>query len=290
METEISGLRVASGYAYPEVLVETDWVEAHLTDPTLRLVEVDEDVSLYETGHLPGALKLEWNADMQHQILRDFISQPAFEQLLSSWGIQDTHTIVFYGDKSNRYACYAFWLFRMYGYQQLKIINGGRSKWKAEGRPLTQEVPQCEPSMYHAQVPNETVRVFRGDVLSGLRNPCRRLIDVRSPEEYRGELIHMPLYPQEGAQRGGHVPGARNIPWSLAVNTDGTFKSAEELRQLYGSRDVTPDKEVIVYCRVGERSSHTWFVLTQLLGFPRVRNYDGSWTEWGSMVRAPVER
>jgi thiosulfate/3-mercaptopyruvate sulfurtransferase len=290
MEVGTSGLRVASGYTYPGALVETDWVEEHLTDPALRLIEVDEDVSLYETGHLPGAVKLDWHADVQHKILRDFLDQQAFEQLLSGWGIRDDHTIVFYGDGSNRYTCYAFWLFRMYGHQQLKVMNGGRSKWEMEGRPLTREAPQGCPSVYHAQVANGTMRIFREDVLSGLRNPARRLIDVRLPEEYRGEHMPMPSSPQESVQRGGHMPGAKNIPWSLTVNADGTFKSAEELRQLYGSKDVTPDKEVIVYCNSGERSAHTWFVLTQLLGFPRVRNYDGSWTEWGNMVRVPVER
>ncbi len=290
IETEIPGLRVACGYAYPGALVETDWVEEHLTDPAIRLIEVDVDVSLYETGHLPGAVKLDWHTDVQHKILRDFVGQQAFEQLLSSLGIRDDHTIVFYGDKSNWYACYAFWLFRMYGHQQLKVMNGGRTKWEVEGRPLTQEVPQYHPSMYHAQAPNETMRIFRNDVLGGLRNPGRRVVDGRSPEEYRGELTSILLSPEESAQRGGHVPGAKNIPWSLTVNADGTFKAADELRQLYGSKDVTPDKEVIVYCNRGGRASLTWFVLTQLLGFPRVRNYDGSWTEWGNMVRAPVER
>lgn len=290
METETSGLKIASGYAYPGVLVETDWVEEHLTDPAVRLVEVDEDVLLYETGHLPGAIKLDWHVDVQHQILRDFVSQQSFEQLLRRWGIQNDQIIVFYGDKDNWYACYAFWLFCMYGHKQLKLMNGGRSKWLVERRPLTMDVPQFLPSAYRAQPANGSVRIYRDDVLGGLKNPGRRLIDVRSPEEYRGELIHAPSYPQEGAQRGGHVPGAKNIPWSLAVNADGTFRSAEELRRLYGCKDVTPDKEVVVYCRIGERSAHTWFVLTQLLGFPRVRNYDGSWTEWGNIVRAPIKR
>ena len=289
-ETATSGMSVTSGYAHPEVLVETSWVADHLNDPSIRLIEADEDVLLYEVGHLPGAVKLDWHVDVQDPIARDFVNQQAFEQLMSHWGISNDTMIILYGDRNNWYACYSYWLFTMYGHRNMKIMNGGRSKWEAESRQLTKEVPHCEPTTYRAQPADETLRAFRDDVFSGLRTPERRLIDVRSPQEYTGELLHMINYPQEGAQRGGHIPGAKNIPWATAANADGTFKSAEELRQIYGGKDVTPDKEVIAYCRIGERSAHTWFVLTRLLGYPRVRNYDGSWTEWGSLVRAPIEK
>jgi len=289
-ETATSGMSVTSGYAHPEVLVETSWVADHLNDPNIRLIEADEDVLLYEVGHLPGAVKLDWHVDVQDPIARDFVNQQAFEQLMSHWGISNDTMIILYGDRNNWYACYSYWLFTMYGHRNMKIMNGGRSKWEAESRQLTKEVPHCEPTTYRAQPADETLRAFRDDVFSGLRTPERRLIDVRSPQEYTGELLHMINYPQEGAQRGGHIPGAKNIPWATAANADGTFKSAEELRQIYGGKDVTPDKEVIAYCRIGERSAHTWFVLTRLLGYPRVRNYDGSWTEWGSLVRAPIEK
>jgi len=289
-ETATSGMSATSGYAHPEVLVETSWVADHLNDPNIRLIEADEDVLLYEVGHLPGAVKLDWHVDVQDPLMRDFVSQQAFEQLMSHWGISNDTMIILYGDRNNWYACYSYWLFTMYGHRNMKIMNGGRSKWEAEARPLTKEVPHFEPTTYHAQPADETIRAFRDDVFSGLRSPERRLIDVRSPQEYTGELIHMINYPQEGAQRGGHIPGAKSIPWATAANADGTFKSAEELRQIYGGKDVTPDKEVIAYCRIGERSAHTWFVLTRLLGYPRVRNYDGSWTEWGSLVRAPIEK
>jgi thiosulfate/3-mercaptopyruvate sulfurtransferase len=289
-ETVTSGMGAGSGYAHPEVLVETAWVAEHLNDPTIRLIEADEDVLLYEIGHIPGAVKLDWHVDVQDKTNRDFINQQGFEQLMSNWGITNDMTIVLYGDKNNWYACYTFWLFSMYGHKKLKIMNGGRTKWEAEKRELTKDVPHYTPTNYHAQPMNESARAFRDEVLAGLKNPARRLIDVRSPQEYSGELLHMVNYPQEGAQRGGHIPGAKSIPWATAANPDGTFKSAEELRQIYGSKDITPDKEVISYCRIGERSAHTWFVLTELLGFPRVRNYDGSWTEWGNVVRAPIEK
>jgi thiosulfate/3-mercaptopyruvate sulfurtransferase len=290
-ETVVSaGQSLIAGYTHPEALVDPQWVVDHLNDATVRLVEADEDVLLYEIGHIPGAVKLDWHVDVQDPLERDFIDQRGFEQLMSHWGISNDTTVVLYGDKNNWYACYSFWLFTMYGHRKLKVMNGGRTKWEEEMRPLVKDIPHYEAATYHAQPADETVRAFRDEVASGLRNPDRRLIDVRSPQEYTGELLHMINYPQEGAQRGGHIPGAKNIPWATAANADGTFKSAEELRQIYGSRDITPDKEVIAYCRIGERSAHTWFVLTQLLGFPRVRNYDGSWTEWGSMVRVPIER
>ncbi len=287
-ETATIGMSVSSGYADPEVLVETDWVVEHLYDSTIRLIEADEDILLYEIGHIPGAVKLDWHVDVQDRVNRDFINQYEFEQLMSRWGITNDTTIVFYGDKNNWYACYSFWLFNMYGHTKLKIMNGGRARWEAEKRELTKEIPRYEPTVYHAQPADETIRAFRDDVLAGLKNPGRRLIDVRSPQEYSGELLHMVNYPQEGAQRGGHIPGAKNIPWATASSSDGFFKSAEELRQIYCGKDVTPDNEVITYCRIGERSAHTWFVLTKLLGYPRVRNYDGSWTEWGNVVRAPI--
>ncbi len=289
-ETAIVEMRVSSGYAYPEVLVETDWVAGHLRDSSVRLIEANEDILLYEIGHVPGAVKLDWHVDVQDRVKRDFIDQCEFEELMSHWGITNDTTIVLYGDKNNWYACYAFWLFHMYGHTKLKIMNGGRSKWEAEKRELTKEIPWYEPTAYHAQSADDTIRAFREDVMVGLKNPGRRLVDVRSPQEYRGELLHMVNYPQEGAQRGGHIPGAKNIPWAIAANPDGTFKSAEELRQIYCGKGVTPDNEVITYCRIGERSAHTWFVLAKLLGYPRVRNYDGSWTEWGNVVRVPIEK
>jgi thiosulfate/3-mercaptopyruvate sulfurtransferase len=289
-EIAVSGQGLVSGYAHPELLVDTQWVVDHLNDSSIRIIEADEDVLLYEIGHIPGSVKLDWHVDVQDPLERDFVDQRGFEQLMSRWGITNDTTIVLYGDKNNWYACYSFWLFTMYGHKKLRIMNGGRTKWEEEKRPLTREIPRYETTTYHAQPADETIRAFRDEVAAGLRNPDRRLIDVRSPQEYTGELIHMINYPQEGAQRGGHIPGAKSIPWAMAANADGTFKSAEELRQIYGNKDITPDKEVIAYCRIGERSAHTWFVLTELLGFPRVRNYDGSWTEWGSMVRAPIEK
>jgi thiosulfate/3-mercaptopyruvate sulfurtransferase len=289
-ETATSGASASSGYVHPEVLVETSWVADHLNDSSIRLIEADEDVLLYEIGHLPGAVKLDWHVDVQDPISRDFVDQQGFEKLMSRWGISNDTTIVLYGDKNNWYACYSFWLFTMYGHKKMKIMNGGRQKWEAEGRQLTKEVPHFEPTTYHAQPMDESIRAFRDDVMSGLNDPNRRLIDVRSPQEYTGELIHMVNYPQEGAQRGGHIPTAKSIPWATAANPDGTFKSAGELRQIYEGKDIPADKDVVTYCRIGERSAHTWFVLTRLLGYPRVRNYDGSWTEWGNLVKAPIER
>ena len=289
-ETATSGSGATTGYVHPEVLVETSWVAEHLNDPSIRLIEADEDVLLYEVGHLPGAVKLDWHVDVQDPICRDFIDQEGFEKLMSRWGISNDTTIVLYGDKNNWYAAYSFWLFTMFGHKNLKIMNGGRQKWEAEGLPLTKDIPQFAPTTYHAHPRDESIRAYRDDVQSGLQDPNRRLIDVRSPQEYTGELIHMVNYPQEGAQRGGHIPTAKSIPWATAANADGTFKSAEELRQIYSGKDITPDKDVITYCRIGERSAHTWFALTYLLGYPRVRNYDGSWTEWGNLVRAPIEK
>ncbi len=279
-----------SEYAHPETLVDTSWAADHLNDPNVRLIEADEDILLYEVGHIPGAVKLDWHVDVQDPVSRDFVDQQGFEKLMSRWGISNDTTIVLYGDRNNWYAAYSFWLFTIYGHKNLRILNGGRTRWEAEGRPYTKEVPHFQAASYHAQSANESIRAFRDDVASGLKDSNRRLIDVRSPQEYTGELLHMVNYPQEGAQRGGHIPTAKNIPWATAANTDGTFKSTEELRQIYEGKDIIPNKDVITYCRIGERSAHTWFVLTQLLGYPRVRNYDGSWTEWGSLVRAPIEK
>lgn len=277
-------------YAHPEYLVETEWVAEHLDDPNVRIVESDEDYLLYETGHIPGAVKVDWFTTLQHPVRRDFITQAEFEELCSSLGIANDTTVVFYGDKHNWFATYALWLFRYYGHENLRIMNGGRLKWEKEGRPLTREVPSYPRTNYQAKAPDQEIRAYRDDVFTHIasQNP---LVDVRSPQEYTGELIHMPNYPQEGASRGGHIPGAANIPWSRAINeADSTFKSPEELRRLYQDQNIDPEDDVIAYCRIGERSSHTWFVLTYLLGYPRVRNYDGSWTEWGNLVNAPIEK
>jgi thiosulfate/3-mercaptopyruvate sulfurtransferase len=280
---------MAEKYTHPEYLVDTQWVADHRDDPAVRVVESDEDYLLYETGHIPGAVKVDWFTTLQHPVRRDFLSKEAFEELCSDLGISRDTTVVFYGDKSNWFATYAFWLFRYYGHEKLKIMNGGRVKWEQEGRPVTKKVPEYSKTTYKAKKPDESVRAYREDVFKHI-DAKQPLVDVRSPEEYRGELLHMPGYPQEGATRGGHIPGAASIPWSKATNEDGTFRSPEELRQLYQTQGITPDKEVIAYCRIGERSSHTWFVLTYLLGYPNVRNYDGSWTEWGNLVNAPIEK
>jgi len=279
-----------SEYAHPEALVDTSWVADHLNDSNIRLIEADEDVLLYEVGHIPGSVKLDWHVDVQNPLSRDFVDQQGLEQLFSRWGISNDTTIVLYGDRNNWYAAYAYWLFTQYGHQNLKLMNGGRAKWEAEGRPYTKNVPTFEATSYHAQPADESIRAFRDQVLTSLQNGNARLIDVRSPQEYSGELLHMVNYPQEGAQRAGHIPGAKNIPWAVTANADGTFKSTDDLREIYAGKDVSPSNEVISYCRIGERSAHTWFVLTQLLGFTNVRNYDGSWTEWGSLVRSPIER
>jgi thiosulfate/3-mercaptopyruvate sulfurtransferase len=277
-------------YSHPEYLVETGWVAAHLNDPGVRVVESDEDYLLYETGHIPGAVKVDWFTTLQHPIRRDFLTKNDFEKLCSSLGISNDTTVVFYGDKSNWFACYAFWLFQYYGHQSTRIMNGGRLKWEQEGRPMTKDVPSYPRTSYQAKDPDPEVRAFREDVFRQIQAK-QPLVDVRSPKEYSGELLHMPNYPQEGATRGGHIPGAVNIPWSQAVReSDSTFKPVEELRQLYTARGINQDREVIAYCRIGERSSHTWFVLKYLLGYPKVKNYDGSWTEWGNLVGAPIEK
>ncbi len=291
METKVLEPVLTKGYAHPEVLVTTEWVAQHLDDPNVRIVESNEDPLVYPSGHIPGAVEIDWVRDLNHPVIRDYINKEAFEELMSRLGITPETTVVFYGDKNNWWATYAFWVFQLFGHTNAKIMDGGRQKWIEEGRPLTREVPKYPRTEYKAKERNDAlIRAFRDDVLKHIeaRKP---LVDVRSPEEYRGERLHMPGYPNEGALRGGHIPGAVNIPWSRAVNEDGTFKSAEELRRIYlEEAGLKPDDDVIVYCRIGERSSHTWFVLKYLLGFDKVRNYDGSWTEWGNLVGVPIER
>ena len=288
-----------SEYAHPEALVSTQWVAEHLHDPDLRIVECDEDVLLYEQGHVPGAVKLDWHTDLNDPVERDYVDRARFEQLAAERGISNSTTLVFYGDKNNWWATYALWVFELYGHKNAVVMDGGRQKWIAEDRPLTKDVPSYPPGDYKYKAPqrNDTlIRAFRDQVMSLLkedRNSLREgvaLVDVRSNPEYTGEMLHMINYPQEGAQRGGHIPGARNIPWATAVREDGTFKSQEELKQIYEGQGVTADKDVVAYCRIGERSSHTWFVLKYLLGYSRVRNYDGSWTEWGNLVDAPIHK
>lgn len=278
-------------YAHPEVLVDTNWVAEHLNDPNVRLVESNEDILLYNQGHIPGAVKIDWISDLNDPVLRDYLNKERFEQLLSAKGIGNDTTVVFYGDKNNWWATYALWVFKLFGHKDARILNGGRAKWIAEGRELTKEVPQYPATQYHAEERDDnTIRAFRDQVLKHIQSEGTALVDVRSPAEFSGEKTHMPEYPQEGTLRGGHIPTARSIPWAKAVNEDNTFKSPEELKELYESQGVTSDKDVIAYCRIGERSSHTWFVLTYLLGYPNVRNYDGSWTEWGNSVGVPIEK
>ncbi|MBK7350694.1 MAG: sulfurtransferase [Gemmatimonadetes bacterium] len=280
------------GYAHPEVLVSTEWVAAHLDDPTVRLVESDEDLLLYEIGHIPGAVKVDWVTDLNDPLTRDYLDQARMQALLRARGIGPETTIVFYGDKNNWWATYAFWVFRLFGIERLRLMDGGRARWVEEGRPLTTEAPRHPAGGIVVGPRNDAgIRAFREDVLAHLERRGQ-LVDVRSPEEFRGERLHMPDYPNEGSLRGGHIPGARSIPWARAVNPEThTFRPASELRTLYTEEQgLVPDRDTIAYCRIGERSSHSWFALTYLLGFTRVRNYDGSWTEWGNGVRLPIER
>jgi thiosulfate/3-mercaptopyruvate sulfurtransferase len=277
-------------YAHPEYLVETEWVASHLNDPKVRIVESDEDALLYRAGHIPGAVQVDWFSTLQHPVRRDFLPRDQFEQVASSLGITNNTTVVFYGDKSNWFACYALWLFQYYGHQNVRIMNGGRLKWEQEKRPLVKDIQSYPAAQYKAQEPNSAIRAFRDDVFAQLKTR-QPLVDVRSPKEYSGELISMPNYPQEGATRGGHIPSAVNVPWAQAVNeTDSTFKTADELQALYEGKGIQANRDIIAYCRIGERSSLTWFVLKYLLGYPMVRNYDGSWTEWGNLVNAPIEK
>jgi thiosulfate/3-mercaptopyruvate sulfurtransferase len=278
-------------YAHPEVLVTTAWVAEHLNDPNVRLVESNEDLLLYEIGHIPGAIKIDWVSELNDPVMRDYLDRERFEQLLATKGISNDTTVVFYGDKNNWWATYAFWVFKLFGHKDARIMNGGRALWAAEGRPMTREVPDYSPGSYTAQERDDSrIRAFRDQVLAHVKNGGGPLVDVRSPAEFSGEKLHMPEYPQEGTLRGGHIPTAVNVPWGQAVREDGTFKSREELETLYGQQGLAPEKDVITYCRIGERSSHTWFVLTYLLGYPQVRNYDGSWTEWGNAVGLPIEK
>jgi thiosulfate/3-mercaptopyruvate sulfurtransferase len=277
-------------YSQPSALVETAWLAEHLNDPLLRVVESNEDVLLYDTGHIPGAVHIDWHQDLNDPVVRDYIQPSKFADLNSRHGIDPETTIVFYGDKSNWWAAYALWVYRLFGHSNVKILNGGRDKWIAEKRPLTQVHRRYRPTQY--PVPprrrDDEIRAFRDEVHIHSLNR-KPLIDVRSPGEFRGEVTHMPEYPQEGVLRGGHIPGATSIPWKTAVNPDGTFKSPDDLRNIYEPAIRDADHS-IVYCRIGERSSHTWFVLHYLLGVPGVRNYDGSWTEWGNSVRLPIAR
>jgi len=281
---------MADTYAYPESIVDTSWVAEHLSDPQVRLIEVDVDTLSYDSGHVPGAVGWNWQTQLSDRVQRDLISKSALESLLGSAGVAPTTTVVLYGDNNNWFAAWAFWQLKIYGHQDVRLMNGGRKKWTAEGRALDRSVPSDAATTYRAQNPDFSIRAWRDQVLAGIGKPDVALVDVRAPKEYSGELLAPENLPQEGAQRGGHIPGAANIPWASAVNEDGTFKSAEELRSLYGGKGVTAEKNVIAYCRIGERSSHTWFVLTYLLGYKNVRNYDGSWTEWGSLVGAPIEK
>jgi len=274
------------------VLVSTDWVAEHLEDPGVRLVESDEDLLLYELGHIPGAVKIDWVADLNDPVTRDYVDAARLQEILRARGVNGDTTIVLYGDKNNWWATYAFWVFRLFGLERLRIVDGGRARWEEEGRPLVREIPTHPPGDVEVHARDDAaIRAFREDVFRHV-DAGRPLVDVRSPEEYRGERLHMADYPNEGALRGGHIPGARNVPWSRAVDPQThTFRPADELRHIYlEEQGLRSNDDVIAYCRIGERSSHTWFVLTYLLGFAGVRNYDGSWTEWGNLVRAPVER
>jgi len=282
----------ARGYAHPEVLVSTQWVADHLKDANVRIVESDEDVLLYDTGHIPDAVKIDWVADLNDPLIRDYIDRARFERLLRAKGINKDTTVIFYGDKNNWWATYAFWVFRLFGVANLRVMDGGRLRWAEEGRSLETAVPRHPEGNITVKERDDTrLRAFRDQVQAHVQSR-KPLVDVRSPEEYRGERLHMPEYPNEGALRGGHIPGAKSIPWGRAINPDThTFRPADELRTLYEQENgLKRNEDVIAYCRIGERSSHTWFALTYLLGFDRVKNYDGSWTEWGNQVRAPIEK
>jgi thiosulfate/3-mercaptopyruvate sulfurtransferase len=276
-----------SGYA-KDVLIEPQWLEEHLGDEGIRIVEVDENPALYAEAHIPGAIGFDWKKDLQDPVRRDFLGPEDFGALFSSRGISGDHTIVLYGDRSNWFAAYTYWYLRYYGHDNVRLLNGPREKWIADGRPTTTELPSHPPATFVARPGDEAIRARREEVLVAIDAPTK-LVDVRSPAEFAGEIISPNGYEQEGAQRAGHIPGAASVPWSQAVKEDGTFKSAEELRELYGGKGVLDGEDIIAYCRIGERSAHTWFVLHELLGHERVKNYDGSWTEWGSLVGVPIE-
>ncbi|MGI8949460.1 MAG: sulfurtransferase [Ornithinimicrobium sp.] len=281
--------RKFAAYAHPERLVSTQWLAQHLGDEGLVVLESDEDVLLYDTGHIPGSHKLDWHTDLNDPVTRDYVDGARFAAVMGERGITREHTVVIYGDKSNWWAAYALWVLTLFGHPDVRLLDGGRAAWVAQGREMTREVPKVSPTDYPVVERDDTsVRAFKEDVLAHLGQP---LVDVRSPGEFSGELLHMPDYPQEGAMRGGHIPGAKSVPWGRAANEDGTFRPRAELEAIYTQEQgLSPQDDVVAYCRIGERSSHTWFVLTHLLGFDAVRNYDGSWTEWGNAVRVPVER
>jgi thiosulfate/3-mercaptopyruvate sulfurtransferase len=282
----------ARGYAHPEVLVSTDWVAEHLGDPGVRIIESNEDTLLYASGHIPGAVHVDWTTDLNDPLRRDYITREGFSALMSKIGATRDTTVVFYGDKNNWWACYAFWVFQLFGHTNAKIMDGGRLKWEKEQRELTRDVPTITPTKYEAPERNDAeIRAFREEVLAHVK-ASGQLVDVRSPEEYAGTRMHMPDYPNEGALRGGHIPGAKSVPWARAINPeDGTFKTAAELAEIYKTANqLDSSKPTIAYCRIGERSSHTWFALRYLLGFTSVKNYDGSWTEWGNSVGLPIEK
>jgi len=272
-----------------DVLVEPEWLEQHLNDDSIRIVEVDENPALYREAHIPGAIGFDWKTDLQDQVKRDFLGPEEFGALFGSRGISGEHTIVLYGDRNNWFAAYTYWYLKYYGYDNVKLLNGPRERWISEGRPTSTELPSYPEATFVAQPGDEAIRARREEVLAALGN-SHKLVDVRSPAEYAGELISPVGYEQEGAQRGGHIPGAASVPWAQAVKEDGTFKSADELRELYGGKDVLSGDPIIAYCRIGERSAHTWFVLHELLGEDDVKNYDGSWTEWGNLVNVPIEK
>src|SRR5579875_786800 len=280
------------GYAHPEVLVDTNWALQHHKDPKVRIAEVDYDpTSNYNQGHIPNSVLIDWKKDINDPVRRDILSKQAAEELLSRIGVSDDTILALYGDFNNWFAAFAFWVLKYYGVKDIRIINGGRKKWIEEDKPLTKDIPSFPRTSYKVGSPDEKLRVYLEDVRKAIENRnAVRLVDVRGPKEFSGEILAPPEYPTEHAQRGGHIPGAVNVPWAQAVREDGTFKSPEELEQLYKPKGITPDKEIIAYCRIGERSSHTWFVLKYLLGYPDVRNYDGSWTEWGNQVRLPIEK
>jgi thiosulfate/3-mercaptopyruvate sulfurtransferase len=278
-----------AGYKNPDALVETDWVEEHLNDGDVRLIEVDEDTAAFEKGHIPGAVGWNWTTDLHTKVGRDYVSRQELSDLLSRAGVDDATTVILYGGNNNWFAAYAYWILKLRGFDNVKLLNGGRKKWELESRELTQDVPRTAPTGIRLTAPErDDIRALRDQVLSKLGDAA--FVDVRSPEEYRGEKLAPDHLPQEQAQVPGHIPGAANVPWAKAANEDGTFKTADELKALYDGEGVTDDKEIIAYCRIGERSSHTWFALTELLGYRNVKNYDGSWTEYGSLVGAPVEK